>query len=208
MGDTGRNVDEKRRIAALKLVSSSTSGFPFETISAKEVISLEQQNQQRVILIDTRTVEEMQVSMIPGAISANDFEHSDLYLQPSDEEKTHTLLVPYCTVGYRSAVYCEKLKSRGFQCIRNSEGVVMWTHDCDPLHDLVQPPKRHTDTDTGTGKDKVNGSEEGEKNEPQRRPRVHTFGSKWALASSRYDISYFSTSQVIWRSLVAAVTGV
>jgi rhodanese-related sulfurtransferase len=108
-----------------------TGSFPeVSTISALEIQRL-QANSVPLLLIDVRLPEEQAVSMIQGAISLDEFEAAEANGEYSAHAlaATETVLVPYCTIGYRSGTYAEKLKARGYKDVRNGEGVVMWTHD-------------------------------------------------------------------------------
>jgi rhodanese-related sulfurtransferase len=108
-----------------------TGSFPeVSTISALEVQRL-QANSVPLLLIDVRLPEEQAVSMIQSAVSLDEFEAAEANGEYSPEllAATNVVLVPYCTIGYRSGTYAEKLKARGYKDVRNGEGVVMWTHD-------------------------------------------------------------------------------
>lgn len=74
-----------------------------------------------VALVDVRTPEEQRVSMIPGAVTAEEFE--------ADRERYRdVLVVAYCTIGARSGRYAGDLEREGFN-VRNLEGgILSWTH--------------------------------------------------------------------------------
>ena len=62
------------------------------------------QQQKNIVLIDVRSPEEREVSIIPSAISQAEFESDrDLYKNKS--------LIVYCTIGYRSGKYAQKLRT-------------------------------------------------------------------------------------------------
>lgn len=91
---------------------------------------------ERIVLVDVRTPEEQTVSMIPGALSREAFEAEVLPSLAGDGPKATelkgALVVPYCTVGYRSGLYAQELvQKHGLnpQNVRNGEGVIMWTFD-------------------------------------------------------------------------------
>merc|ERR1719491_1589680 len=86
---------------------------------------------ERIVLVDVRTPEEQMVSMIPGAVTREVFEEEVLPTL-KDEKATSPLIVPYCTVGYRSGLYCKELvDDHGLPSVRNGEGVILWTFDGD-----------------------------------------------------------------------------
>lgn len=73
------------------------------------------------VLVDVREPHEQRVSMLPGAITKQDFErHSARYRS--------WLVVPYCTIGLRSGLYTRELRGRGFE-VRNLAGSALaWAH--------------------------------------------------------------------------------
>lgn len=118
-----------------------------------------------IVLVDVRSEAERRVSMIPSAIGVEDFE-LDLKKNP-DLYKTR-LIVPYCTIGYRSGKYgSELIKKYGCSNVRNGEGVVLWTYSGS---DLVK-------IDIKGGVTPAN--------------EVHTFGSVWDLSSPKYTSVQF-----------------
>lgn len=94
--------------------------FPaVEGISAEEVQKLQQQ--EKVILVDVRNREEMEISMIMGGISQAEFERTQ-------EKYRNNTIVPYCTIGSRSGFYAEKLQKRGFKVFNLEGSILSWSH--------------------------------------------------------------------------------
>jgi len=125
------------------LVTKAVSNFP-QTVDKYALISTKElreklSNGQRVVLVDVRTVEEQRTSMIPGAVTQSTFEAELLPALKSGASAARAgeggevevpLVVPYCTVGYRSHLYCKDLAEKhGIQNVRNGEGVIMWTFE-------------------------------------------------------------------------------
>ncbi len=75
-----------------------------------------------VVLVDVRTDVEREVSMIPGAISADEFEARKAELDGST-------VVPYCTVGYRSGLYARELQQEGWRVANMVGSIVAWTYN-------------------------------------------------------------------------------
>eukprot|EP00300_Choanocystis_sp_HF-7_P014744 c18803_g1_i4.p1 GENE.c18803_g1_i4~~c18803_g1_i4.p1 ORF type:complete len:155 (+),score=19.11 c18803_g1_i4:35-466(+) len=118
-------------------VDGYMSQFPdVPKISTSDLVSMISKAPDSVVLVDVRTDEERRVSIIPGALSEQEF----MSRSPADfQDKT---IVPYCTVGFRSGNYCRKLIQSGTygNDIRNGEGILLWTHETQqPLHDVSQP---------------------------------------------------------------------
>lgn len=88
-------------------------------ITAEDLMQVEQEGD--VVLVDVREPEEQRVSMIPGAITATQFEAERDRYRGSE-------IVVYCTIGARSGRYANELIGEGFDA-RNLEGSILsWTH--------------------------------------------------------------------------------
>eukprot|EP00904_Undaria_pinnatifida_P009843 jgi/Undpi1/598/HiC_scaffold_10.g04062.m1 len=171
-------------------VDKATSNFAdVPTIGAKDVLRLRQEG-KKVLLIDVRTEEEMKVSILRGALTKDVFENSSLgesartgiHYQESygGAGDDWDVVVPYCTVGYRSGQYAKKLIDLGYPSVRNSEGVVLWTHDIGS--GLVVPKadrlvERGAPANAGKGK--------GVK-------RVHVYGPPWNHAREDFETVFFA----------------
>jgi rhodanese-related sulfurtransferase len=79
------------------------------------------QSSQKIILVDVRTPEERVVSIIPNAITKEEFE------QNRERYRNDEIIVVYCTIGYRSGKYAQKYPSN--PNIYNLEGgILAWSH--------------------------------------------------------------------------------
>ncbi|CAN0412274.1 unnamed protein product, partial [Laminaria digitata] len=97
------------------------------------------------------------------------------------------VVVPYCTVGYRSGVYAKKLLDLGYPSVRNGEGVVLWTHDVGS--GLVAPKADVTLAGTGLG----NGAEDRAGNgEDVEVKRLHVYGPPWDHAREDFETVIFT----------------
>ncbi len=94
-----------------------TISFSVPTISPFELNALGED----VIILDTREMEEYEISHIPNAkfISYKDFQAKDL----SDIDKEKQLVV-YCSIGYRSEKIGEKLNALGYKNVSNLYGSI------------------------------------------------------------------------------------
>lgn len=170
-----------------------------------------------IILVDVREVEEQKVSMIPGAMTKSVFESEVLpgLLQKKqetpdnvkigssvvapdepDEERTEPLVVPYCTVGYRSGVYCRELQQQHrLKNVRNGEGVVMWTFDGGPLAKPLstgrapQLPWNPSDT-AGNRQESADATY-----------TVHVYGRPWDMAAQPFKTVYYPPSTIAVRQI-------
>ena len=109
--------------------------FPtVEGITAPELLqSLDEGSEY--ILVDVRKPKEQEVSMIPGAITQQEFEDRS-------EELRGKTVVTYCTAGYRSGLYAKKIQSKGWQVLNLEGSLLAWTHAGGSLEDDQGPTKR------------------------------------------------------------------
>lgn len=85
-----------------------------------------------IVLVDVRDMEEFEVSHLPGAIRAADFQQSAI-------EKDR-LIVAYCSVGLRSAAFVHNLQQAGFTHVKNLRGSIFrWAEAGYPLEAQGEP---------------------------------------------------------------------
>lgn len=163
-----------------------TGDFPdIPTIGGREIMKIRENGTPPLILIDCRLPEEREVSMIEGAITVEEFNkgcgEGGPYA-PDTLKDQGAVVVPYCTIGFRSGICARRLRDEGHTNVQNSEGIVMYTHDSGILV-----------------------TEDG-----QQTKRVHTYGATWNLAADGYETVQFghkswiqSHSKFVWRFLVS-----
>lgn len=148
----------RRYEAALDSLAKHTAGFDLDAVplmSGKEIVAARET--RRVILVDVRNEAEQRVSMIPGAVTTAEFEA----MRRTDAESlVGAIIVPHCTIGYRSGYYASALKKAnpGLD-VRNGTGVVLWSHEVGTFERKLAD---------GTA-------------QPVR--ELHVFGSAWDLAA-------------------------
>ncbi len=125
-------------------LSDADRGARVDTMFAEEtgkfevpVISIEDlKSRDDVVLVDVRPAEERSISMIPGAISREDFE-------ASAEEYAGKPVATYCTIGYRSGEYAEALRARGVDSYNLEGSILGWIHAGEAVVDETgEPVKR------------------------------------------------------------------
>lgn len=121
----------------------------FKTVAAITPYEIKQLKTKYTI-VDVRDKEEQDVSMIPSAISKEEFEkNKDKYKE--------TTVITYCTIGYRSGYYAEKLAKEGFK-VQNLKGSILaWVLSGESVQK--------------DGKDVL---------------IVHVYGKKWNILPSKY----------------------
>jgi len=87
------------------------------------------------VLVDVREPRERQVSMLPGAISSQDFERDSARYRS-------WLVVPYCTIGLRSGLYTRKLRGQGFEARNLAGSALAWAHAGLPFETAGKPTTR------------------------------------------------------------------
>ncbi len=89
------------------------------------------ESNKNLILLDTRSPEEYNVSHIPGAtlIDYDNFDPKSVEKIDRDAE-----VIVYCSVGYRSERIGEKLQDMGFTNVKNLYGgIFQWVNEEGPL---------------------------------------------------------------------------
>jgi sodium/bile acid cotransporter 7 len=119
------------------------SSFPeVPDLTIQQLQDMLQDKSRKVVLVDARTSDEQDVSMIPGAVRRSpDFEQLD------KAELKDTTIVAYCTVGARSGKFAKQLLQDGFKDVYNLRGsIISWTHEGLPLvaPDGTQTKRVHT----------------------------------------------------------------
>ena len=95
---------------------------------------IERSKAQEWIILDVRTRQERDVSVIPGAMSI------DAFKAAIKRYKDKNILV-YCTVGCRSGDYAQKLCKKGFKAFNLWGGILAWALDG---REFVTPSGRST----------------------------------------------------------------
>ena len=124
--------DKRVKIEALyERARASFAGIPELTVDELRAL----QAQENVQLVDVRTPDEQVVSMIPGAITAREFE---------DNRKSYegATVVTYCTIGGRSGKYAGQLVAEGLKACNLKGAILAWTHGGGGLVDTEGATKR------------------------------------------------------------------
>ena len=123
-----------------------------KSITVKEFLEL--QREEEVILVDNRSEKERGISMIPSAISQKVFESRK-------ESMRNKKIIVYCTIGFRSGRYSQRLMKQGFDAYNLKGGILSWAHNSQKFM-----------------------------NEDGATFRVHVHGKKWSLLPEGYQAVY------------------
>ena len=86
-----------------------------------------QQGTEHYLFVDVRPAAERDVSMIPGAITADEFAAR----QAAADERP---IVAYCTAGYRSGVFAQQQRKQSDRRVLNLRGgILSWCDHQQPL---------------------------------------------------------------------------
>lgn len=140
---------QKQQILEMYQAYKSKSFPGIADITVEEYQALKKE--EEIVLVDVREPREQEVSMIPGAINKAEFEKN---LSPYQNDT----IVLYCTIGYRSGLYTQKLQKKNYHAMNLIGGVLAWAH----AGQLFVGPKGET-------------------------RRVHVYGEKWNLLPRGYE---------------------
>ncbi|MEL6929993.1 MAG: rhodanese-like domain-containing protein [Cyanobacteria bacterium J06600_6] len=105
----------------------------------------------KIVLVDVRSPAEIAVSYIPEAIDVSEFEANLAQYQDAT-------VIAYCTIGYRSGLYAQKLQQQGIEVLNLEGSLLAWSH---------------VDGKLTNGRTNVR--------------KVHVFGRQWQLTPKTYE---------------------
>lgn len=153
--------EQQKKEAIQKIYIGYQKKFPkVADISADKAMKLAERKQ--IIFVDARRPDEQAVSMLPGAVAR------DMLLKDPTLIESKTA-VAYCTVGYRSGVWAEKMGQRGIHIHNLAGGILAWVHAGGKVYDT------HGET-----------------------KKIHVFGKSWDLAPEGYDTVVFGFFEQIF----------
>lgn len=75
----------------------------------------------KVVLVDVRPLKERKISMLPGAISIDQFKEN------KSQYKNYKI-VAYCTIGHRSSQFAIKWSKKNYSTYNLKESLLGWAH--------------------------------------------------------------------------------
>lgn len=149
----GNDADKRSAVArAVQAVRQEYPGVP--VLSPPEV--MEAMKTGNLVLVDVRSPEERGVSMLPGAVSQAEFEAA--LAESGAAVPAGRTVVAYCTIGFRSSAWAERMAKRGVRAFNMEGSILAWTHAAGPLV--------------------ANGAST---------RRLHVYGKRWNLAAPGYE---------------------
>lgn len=111
---------------SVRQLLSDAEAVPVATAAQIRELTTNRNSKDSFVLVDVRSKEETDVSMIPGALTK--FEFEDTMAQHQGK-----LVIAYCTIGVRSGQYAADLLEKGWNA-RNYRGSILdWCKDNFPL---------------------------------------------------------------------------
>jgi len=89
----------------------------------------------RAVFVDVRETQEQEVSMLPGAVTEQEF----LKLPERYGDK---VVIAYCTISYRSGVLAKRLNARGIAMVNLEGGLLAWVHAGGRVYDRAGETRR------------------------------------------------------------------
>ncbi|MFK7824540.1 MAG: rhodanese-like domain-containing protein [Oligoflexales bacterium] len=145
---------EKKKIVEAK-IQRFENDFSAPQVSVADLMKLLKKDRSEIVIVDVRTKQEQDISMLQGAISSDDF------LKNAARYKGKTV-VSYCTIGYRSSLFTEKLKRKGIKAFNLRGSLLLWTHSEGKLYDQSGKETR----------------------------KIHVYGRDWNLVPESYEPEY------------------
>ncbi len=97
-------------------------------ISAKDAMQM-MENGRDLVFVDTRSPEEMAISMLPNAIS------KEMFLASSPAAYAHAVVITYCTISYRSGLFARDLAGTGRILYNLKGGLLAWVLEGGVVYD-------------------------------------------------------------------------
>lgn len=123
------NAEKKQQVERMIADFSPDFAVPEVDVSTAKTLLA----QPNVVFLDVREPKEIQISLIPNAITKQQFEaRPELY---KDKK-----IIVYCTIGYRSSKYAGQWNKRGFHMSNLRGSLLLWAHENGPLVDQTGKP--------------------------------------------------------------------
>ncbi len=126
--------DAAKKDAVYRMYGDYKKDFPsVRDIAPKE--ARKRFDQGRVIFVDTRKPAEMAISVLPGAITQDEFtKHPERFFGKT--------VVAYCTISYRSGIFARDQAHRGIEVLNLKGGILAWILEGGQVNDAQGNPTR------------------------------------------------------------------
>ena len=111
---------DKSKVVRVMADQIATKFSKAPQVTIEDYLKWKQDNIE-LVLVDVRPVKEREVSIIPGAISKEEFKEN------KEKYKDHKI-VAYCTIGYRSSEFVQSLVKKNYNAFNLKESLLGWAH--------------------------------------------------------------------------------
>jgi len=116
-----RLTDSERLQTIYRMYDDYSKSFrEVQDVSADTAMKLAKSS--KVVFVDVREAGEQKVSMIPGAVTEEEFRNN------LDKYRNH-IVISYCTISYRSGKLARKLRKQGIIMANLRGGLLAWVHE-------------------------------------------------------------------------------
>ena len=128
------SADAAKKDAVYRMYREYKMDFPsVRDISPKE--ARRKFDQGGITFVDTRKPAEMTVSVLPGAITQDEFtKHPERFFGKT--------VVAYCTISYRSGIFARDQAPRGIEILNLKGGILAWILEGGQVNDAQGNPTR------------------------------------------------------------------
>ena len=133
LADSHLSDDQKKQIV-YRMYADYKKDFPaVQDVSPQDAMALLKSDQ--VVFVDVRKPEEMKVSMLPHAVSQQEF-------QKDPARYAGKKIVAYCTISYRSGKFAQDMARHGITVYNLTGGILAWTLEGGKVYDARGETKR------------------------------------------------------------------
>ncbi len=132
-GDERLTDGEKKKVV-YKMYEDYRKEFPNVRDMSPEQ-AMQEMAHGNIVFVDTRKPAEISVSMLPGAVTQEEF-----LKDPSRYQGKH--VVAYCTISYRSGKFAQKMAEKGIQIFNLKGGLLAWVLEGGDVYDEKGVTKR------------------------------------------------------------------
>jgi len=133
LGDETLTGQQKKEIV-YRMYDNYRKDFPWVKEISPEAAMREMET-GKILFVDTRKPAEMEVSMLPGAITQEEF------LKDPARYKDR-LVAAYCTISYRSGKFAMEMVEKGIQIYNLRGGLLAWVLEGGKVYDAQGETKR------------------------------------------------------------------
>jgi rhodanese-related sulfurtransferase len=129
-GWAARELTDSEKLQHVYLIYSDyQKEFPqVRDVSAPDVLQMLKSG-QKIVFVDTRKPEEIEVSKLPEAISKK------MFLAADPAEYKDSIIIAYCTISYRSGVFARDRAEEGRDIYNLRGGLLAWVLEGGKVYD-------------------------------------------------------------------------